>query len=123
MNSPHYSSYTSGAPIYSSRTVRRVPVGRRDHLISYGDRISVRVVMEGRKVLDYQTRQVADMTDITSDLRRRAKDMKGLAVITIRNHDRGWTSERHIKLYPKRQFATTGKIDAVPVPMFFPWEL
>ena len=123
MNSPHYSSYAPGAPIYSSRTVRRVPVGRRDLLISYGDRISVRVAMEDKTVFEYQTRQVADMTDLTGDLRRRAKDKKGLAVITIRNHDRGWTCERHIKLYPKRQFANPEKVDAIQVPMFFPWEL
>lgn len=121
MNSPHYSSYAPGAPIYSSRTIRRVPVGRNDILMSYGDRISVRVVMNDKTILEYQTNQVADMTDLIGDLRRRAKDMKGLTTVIIRNHDRGWTRERHIKLYPKRQFIPN--VDAIQPTIFFPWEL
>lgn len=123
MNST-YSSYNSAsAPIYTSRTIRRVPVGRLDSQMSYGDRISVRVVTEENKVMEYETRQVADMTDLTGDLRRRAKGMQGLVTVYIRNHDRGWNRERRIMLYPQRKFIPRQKVAAVQVPMFFPWEL
>lgn len=123
MNSPHYISYSSGAPIYTSRTVKHVPVGRSNYLMSYGDRISVRVSLEGESALQYETRRVADMTDLTGDLRRRAKGKKGLAVVNIRNHDRGWTREIRIKLYPQRLCSSASRINAIQVPMFFPWEI
>lgn len=123
MNSTYYTSSISGAPIYTSRTVRRVAVGRTDSLMSYGDRISIRVVAGDRRVMEYETRQVADMTDLTGDLRQRAKGMRGLVTVYIRNHDRGWARERRIMLYPQRKHTPAQRPEAVQVPMFFPWEL
>lgn len=123
MNSTSYTYQTTGAPIYTSRTIRRVPVGRHDYLMSYGDRISVRIVTGENKIMEYETNKVADMTDLTGDLRRRAKDTHGLAVVYIRNHDRGWSREHRIMLYPKRKFSPRRKEQAVQTPMFFPWEL
>ena len=122
-NSTYYTSTSSGAPIYTSRTVRRVAVGRADSLMSYGDRMSVRVIVDGQCIMQYETRQAADLTDLMGDLRRRARGMRGLAVVYIRNHDRGWTRERHIMLYPQRKHTPTQRPTAVQVPMFFPWEL
>ena len=123
MNSTYYTSSSSGAHIYTSRSVRRVAVGRTDSLMSYGDKISVRVVAGGQRVMEYETKQVADMTDLTGDLRRRAKGMQGLIVVYIRNHDRGWTRERRIMLYPQKKRTPAQRPEAVQVPMFFPWEL
>lgn len=123
MNSTSYTYQTTGAPIYTSRTIRRVPVGRHDYLMSYGDRISVRIVTGENKIMEYETNKVADMTDLTGDLRRRAKDTHGLAVVYIRNHDRGWSREHRIMLYPQRKFSPRRKEQAVQTPMFFPWEL
>lgn len=123
MNSTYYTSSSSVAPIYTSRTIRRVPVGRPDSIMSYGDRMSVRVIVDGQSALQYETRQVADMTDLIGDLRRRARGMRGLAVVYVRNHDRGWTRERRIMLYPQRKHAPAQRPQAVQVPMFFPWEL
>ncbi len=123
MNSTYYISSSSGAPILTSRTVRRVAVGRPDSLMSYGDRISVRVMVNGQQAMQYETRQVADMTDLTGDLRRRAKGMRGLAVVYIRNIDRGWTREHRIMLYPQRKYAPSQPPKVLQVPMFFPWEL
>lgn len=123
MTTTHYISSTSGAPIYTSRTVRRVAVGRPDSLMSYGDRISVRLIVGEQCVMQYETRQVADMTDLMGDLRRRAKGMRGLAVVHVRNHDRGWTRDRRIMLYPQKKYSPTQPPKAVQVPMFFPWEL
>ncbi len=123
MNSTYYTSNSSGAPTYTSRSIRRVTVGRSDSLMSYGDRISVRLVARDQRVMEYETRQVADMTDLTGDLRRRAKGMHGLVVVYIRNHDRGWARERRIMLYPQRKRTPIQRPEAVQVPMFFPWEL
>ncbi|MDE6637740.1 MAG: hypothetical protein K2K32_05845 [Muribaculaceae bacterium] len=123
MNSTFYTSSSSGASIYTSRTVRRVPVGRSNRLMSYGDRISVRVMVGDKCVMEYETRKVADMTDLTGDLRLRAKSMQGLAVAQIRNHDRGWIDEHRIMLYPQRKYTPRQKVKALQVPMFFPWEL
>ena len=123
MNTSHYTSSSSGAPVFTSRSVRRVAVGRADSLMSYGDRMSVRVVIDGQTAMQYETRHVADMTDLMGDLRRRARGMRGLAAVYVRNHDRGWTQERHIMLYPQRKHAPAQRPKAVQVPMFFPWEL
>ena len=123
MNTGYYTSSSSGAPILTSRSVRRVAVGRADSLMSYGDRMSVRVIIDGQAAMQYETRQVADMTDLMGDLRRRARDTRGLAVVYIRNHDRGWTRERRIMLYPRRKHAPAQCPKAVQMPMFFPWEL
>lgn len=123
MNSTHYTSGYSGAPIYTSRTIRRVAVGRADSLMSYGDRMSVRLIVDGRDTMQYETRQAADMTDLMGDLRRRAKGMRGLATVYVRNHDRGWTRERRIMLYPQRRPTPAQRPEAVQVPMFYPWEL
>lgn len=123
MNSTYYTSSSSGAPIYTSRNIRRAVVGRPDSLMSYGDRISVRMMMADRCAMQYETRQAADMTDLIGDLRRRAKGMRGLAVVYVRNHDRGWTRERRIMLYPQRKHTPAQPPKAVQVPMFFPWEL
>lgn len=123
MNSTYYISSSSGAPIYTSRTIRRVVVGRADSPMCYGDRISVRMIVEGRPALQYETRQAADMTDLIGDLRRRAKGMRGLAVVYVRNHDRGWTREHRIMLYQQTRPTPAQRPKAVEVPMFFPWEL
>ena len=123
MNSTYYISSSSGAPIYTSRTVRRVAVGRADSLMSYGDCMAVRLIVDGQPAMQYETRQVADMTDLMGDLRRRARGMRGLAVVYIRNRDRGWTRERRIMLYPQRKHTPAQSQKAVQVPMFFPWEL
>ncbi len=123
MNRTYSQSQLSGTPIYSSRTIRRVPVGRNQYQICYGDKISVRIVTGENKVMEYQTRQVADMTDLTGDLRRRAKDTTGLAVVYIRNHDRGWTREHRIMLYPQRKFISRRRKDTAQTIMSFPYEL
>lgn len=123
MNSTYYISYASGAPIYTSRTVKRALVGHPDTQMAYGDRMSVRVVVADRTALQYETRHVSDMTDLMGDVRLRAKGMKGLATVYIRNHDRGWARERRIKLYPQRTAPGARHAEAVQVPMFFPWEI
>ena len=91
--------------------------------MSYGDRMSVRVIIDGQTAMQYETRQAADMTDLIGDLRRRARGMRGLAVVYVRNHDRGWNRERRIMLYPQRKHAPAQRPKAVQVPMFFPWEI
>ena len=91
--------------------------------MSYGDRMSLRVMIDGQTAMQYETCQVADMTDLIGDLRRRARGMRGLAVVFVRNHDRGWTRERRIMLYPTKKHAPTRRRSAVQVPMFFPWEI
>ncbi|MBD5278842.1 MAG: hypothetical protein HDS32_06355 [Bacteroides sp.] len=120
MNTTYYSGQ---AAIYTPRATRSVNVGRRDCLMCYGDRISVRVEMGNKTVMSYETKVVADMTDLTGDLRRRGKNLRGLAVAYIRNHDKGWTKEQRIMFYPDKKYAPTKRVTAVQVPMFFPWEL
>lgn len=122
MNSTYYTS-GSGASIYTSRMIRRVPVGRPDSLMSYGDRMSVRVMIDNQCAMQYETRQASDMTDLIGDLRLRAKGKRGLAIVYVRNHDRGWIRERRIMLYPQRKHTSARQPKAVQVPMFFPWEL
>ena len=118
-----YTTHSTQTPVYTSRAPRCVTVGRPDTAMSYGDRMTVRVVMGNSTLMEYETRNVADMTDLTGDLRRRAHGRRGLATVYIRNHDRGWTRERRMMLYPERKFAPTRRVEAVQVPMFFPWEL
>lgn len=123
MNNSIYTSSASTAPIYTPRSIRRIAVGRKDSLMSYGDRISVRVMIDRQCAMQYENTKAADMTDLIGDLRSRAKGLRGLATVYIRNHDRGWTRERHIMLYPQKKHTPTQRQKAVQVPMFFPWEL
>ena len=117
MNSQYYFSTT---PIYTSRRVERVAVGNRDRQMCYGDRISVRMTVGLSDKTEYETRCVSDMTELIADLRRRAKGKRGLAVITIRNHDRGWVRERRIMLYPERRYAPSQRVTTAR--MMMPWE-
>lgn len=119
MNSQYY---RNNMPIYTSRTVERVLVGRRDSRICYGDRMAVRAVMNGECVADYITDKVSDMTDLTGDLRQRTRKLKGLVTVYIRNLDRGWNKEHRIMLYGERRFAGR-RIEAVQPSLFYPWEL
>lgn len=112
--------YLATAPIYTSRTTERVAVGRREYRMSYGDRVSVRITMSDGVTTEYETRNVSDMTDLIGDLRRRARGKRGLAVITVRNHDRGWTRERRIMLYPDRAYAPAQR--AARTRQMMPWE-
>lgn len=111
------------ARIYTSRVVEPTLHGRKDFAIAYGDRISVRVVVGSRTVAEYETRESADMTDLTGDVRRRLGKIRGLADVYIRNHDRGWSRERRLMLYGERKHAPASPVRAVQTPMFFPWEL
>lgn len=122
MNS-YYTNQAIQTPVYTSREVRRVSVGRPDTTMSYGDRMTVRVVIDGRTAMEYETKTVADLTDLTGDVRRRARGRKGLAVVYIRNHDRGWTREKRLMLYPEKNYQPRRRPDAVQIPMFFSWEL
>ncbi len=116
MNSQYYFS------TYTSRRVERVAVGRREYPISYGDKLSVRVTVGSNAPIEYETRNVSDMTDLIGDLRHRAKGQRGLAVMTIRNHDRGWVRERHIMLYPERAYVPSPRVTTVRRQMMNPWE-
>ncbi len=109
--------------IYTSRTVEYVVVGRKEYRISYGDRIFVRAVMKGRSIVEYVTNEVADMTDLTGDLRQRLRKDKGLISVYIRNLDRGWNRKHHIMLYGERKYTPATRVTAIQTPMFFPWEL
>lgn len=120
MNTQYYRNNIS---ILTSRSVERVTVGRRDCRICYGDRISVRAVMNGRPVAEYITSMVADFTDLTGDLRRRMRKTKGLVTVYVRNLDRGWNRELRIMLYGERKYSPATRVTAVQTPMFFPWEL
>lgn len=119
MNSQYYFSTT---PVYTSRRLERVAVGRREYLMSYGDKLSIRVTVGINAPIEYETRNVSDMTELIGDLRRRAKGQRGLAVMTIRNHDRGWIRERHIMLYPERAYAPAQRVATVRQQMMKPWE-
>lgn len=117
INSQYYFATT---PVYTSRRVERVAVGRREYLMSYGDHISVRMATPEGETIEYETQRVADMTDLIGDLRRKAKGMRGLAVVTVRNRDRGWTRERRIMLYPERVYAPAQRVATARMAM--PWE-
>lgn len=111
------------ARIYTSRIVDPTLHGRRDFAMAYGDRISVRVVVAGRTVAEYETRETADMTDLTGDIRRRLSGVRGLGYVYIRNHDRGWSRERRLMLYGERKHASARPVRVVQTPMFYPWEM
>ncbi len=119
MNSQKYYSTT---PIYTSRRVERVAVGCRDYVMSFGDRMSVRATIGG-ETIDYETSSVADMTDLVGDLRLRLRGKRGLAVMSIRNRDRGWARERRIMLYPERSYAPAQKVSALRPRAIMPWDL
>lgn len=79
--------------------------------------------MNGRPIAEYTTNEVADMTDLTGDLRQRLRKEKGLISVYIRNLDRGWNRRHLIMLYGERKYSPATRVTAVQTPMFFPWEL
>lgn len=121
MNSQNY--LVGNTPIYTSRRVERVAVGRRDFLMSYGDRMFVRATIGVGERMEYETCSVSDMTDLIGDLRVRARGRRGLAVITIRNRDRGWVRESRVMLYPERGYVTPRKVQEARRQMMMPWDV
>lgn len=96
--------------------------------ISFGDKIFARVSRNGRTVLNFVSEQVANMSDLLSQLRKAMKDIQGLVMIHIRNYNQGWGEERPLMLYaekrPYLKLVTTKepieKIDSKK--MIFPWD-
>ena len=96
--------------------------------ISFGDKIFARVSRNGRTVLNFVSEQVANMSDLLSQLRKAMKDIQGLVMIHIRNYNQGWGEERPLMLYaekrPYLKLVTTKepieKNDSKK--MIFPWD-
>lgn len=77
--------------IYRNETASRV--------ISYGDRIFVRLTMSRATVVELTLENVSDYTDVIGELRFHTRGVHGLCHLYVRNMTRGWSHERPIKLY------------------------
>lgn len=78
-----------------------VPSGT-GRVISYGDRIFVRVVeygYEASTLAEFTLCDVRDMSEIFGELRLRLRGRKGLTRLYVRNITRGWSQQQPFKLY------------------------
>lgn len=79
----------------------RVPDGA-SRVIRYGDRIYVRLVNVERgwtPIAEFELRNVSDMTEVYSELRKRTSGERCLTRLYVRNATRGWSFEQPFKLY------------------------
>ena len=102
------------------------PFGSR-RPICYGDRLFARIVMRGRTVLEFMVNQVCDLTEFWGELRKKAKGLKGLVQVHIRNYSRGWSMQQPMMLYAPAATQPSMRLSAAEAPqperrMFFPWE-
>ncbi|MDE6009992.1 MAG: hypothetical protein K2F87_00900 [Muribaculaceae bacterium] len=67
--------------------------------IEYGDRIYVRAMQDGLKVLEVMVTNVADLAALVGEIRYAGRRLEGLTQLFIRNHTRGWSMERPFKFY------------------------
>lgn len=75
-----------------------------DHMnrypITYGDRIYVSAIIDGRKVLEITLTDIADITTLLAEIRRTGRRLCGLARMFIRNYSQGWSILRPFRFYP-----------------------
>lgn len=110
----------------ASALARQEWLSRQKESICYGDKIFVRVT-SGRTVLLEETfTRVADMTELTGEIRTRLRDTEGLSKIWIRNCTRGWSTERPLMFYRRTRNAATSPFnlqkERVARKMLTPWE-
>lgn len=74
------------------------PASRRR--LAFGDRIFIRVILNGVVVLEFKTDRVADMTELIGEVRHAGYGLRGLARLQLRNYSRGWSLERPLMFYP-----------------------
>lgn len=67
--------------------------------IAYGDCMYVRFILKGQIICEFGTTTANDMTELIGELRRRARDTRGLGKVIIRNASRGWCYEAPLMLY------------------------
>ncbi|MDE7509672.1 MAG: hypothetical protein K2M62_06075, partial [Muribaculaceae bacterium] len=67
--------------------------------IEYGDRIFVRAMQEGRRVLEMTVTNVSDITGLVGEIRYAGRGLDGLTTLFIRNLSRGWSMERPFRFY------------------------
>lgn len=71
------------------------------HQIAYGDRIFVRLMQQGRIIMEWCVETVKDLTDLFSALHNRCRQVKGLVRMYLRNVSRGWSEVRPYMFYNK----------------------
>lgn len=128
--------------VYADSKARfTTPFGSR-RPICYGDRLFARLVRHGRTLLEFVVTEVCDFTEFMGELRKKAKGLKGLVRLQVRNYSRGWSMEQPLMLYasPSSSYAACNQqssgcydscftIDSsfsspspAPSRMLFPWE-
>lgn len=64
--------------------------------IFIGDKIFARLIMGGRLVAEFVINSVGSVKDLLDEMRQKVTDLRGLAMLQIRNQSRGWAEERRI---------------------------
>lgn len=119
----------TGMRVGTSETQRRIEIpGGTGHPITLGDKIMVRIEMPRGEWMSFSSCDLADMTEILGEVRRRTRGMSGLVKMCVRNASEGWRLERPLRLYPEsfgpRGFGNVRRHEpAVASPrMLMPWE-
>lgn len=81
------------------------------NVIELGDRLFARVTRNGITMVELMTDRVGSLTDLLAEVRRSASGKRGLMKLYIRNHSKGWSTERPLMLYagnaPRTLFGQT----------------
>lgn len=111
----------------------------RRRVIELGDKIYVRGIQDGVKLLEMMVENVKDMTELIGEIRYAGQRLDGLVNLFIRNHTQGWSIERPMRFYSGEPSARRKAlrmalreataamnmrqaVAATPTHMPFPWE-
>lgn len=91
----------SGTPIRENRGYRPLftPPLPEKRTISAGDRVFVRLTMNTGESMEFYVTTANGMSELIGEVRRRARHLRGLGKVWIRNTSWGWATERPLKLY------------------------
>ena len=72
---------------------------KRLYPIVYGDRIFLRAIQDGAKVLEVTVCNVSDLTGLVGEIRYAGRQIDGLTRLFVRNMTQGWSIERPFRFY------------------------
>ena len=79
----------------------------RERAMAQSDNVFVRVISDGREMMNFRKSGYASISDVIATVSRMASGLWGLAKLIIRNQSRGWSVEVPLALQKEsRRFAS-----------------
>ena len=99
------STVANRRPVFTAFT----PPAPEKRTVSPGDRVFVRLTMNSGETIEFYTLSANGLTEVLGEVRRRARHLRGLGKVWIRNTSCGWATERPLRLYGSSWTPPTGR--------------